>query len=554
MSDNITINIVDNPANVSVGLSSSSDVINVNTFANSAIWGNIIGLLSAQSDLWYELSAKALNADLQGLKTFVEANSAQWDESADIIPTVVNFLSSNLVTVQTLNATSQILSGGVDIGDIFITSAQESQTLTYNPESFKLSIDRGNEVSLSSIPLAAPVQSVNSAVGDVYIGPADYLSTVTVSVFEAGEENVNGEYVYAGVYFGKGEYRKSKDTVIYWDNFNWYINHNYDDLYISETTNADFPWEVETWSVIPGATGPAPSSVVQATGDIFESIIGVRTNPALRGTASTKNVGTGPDDVAAGDHTHVPVEVGLGPEDNAIFQTLSTQSVSTGVINAQVELLSANVPLHDIFITTEEESQTLTYNVTGESLTIDRGNTVSLSSLSYRTITDPTGNLETIQQFANSYNGDIHPGFNVTLYNGRVYTFAGTDKNNSNHYLEVNTNPYMPIYREVALSGSQTEVIDTFYLGNFKTARYNLQIETNFNNEIYYSEINVVGSVQTSTGVASEYGQIFTDQLILGYDVNVSFNHLNFIVLYNTDMTPGRKIIIKGHRTNFYMI
>ena len=388
MSDNITINIVDVPTNVSVGLSSTSDVVSVNTFANSAIWGNIIGLLSAQSDLWYELSAKAL--------------------SSQIVPTIVNYLCSNEVLVESLNTKFEILSAGVNLFDIFITSAEESQTLSYNPATYNLSISLGNTVNLSSILLS--------------------------------------------------------------------------------------------------------------------------------------------------------------PNLDAVFQTLSTQSITTGNLNAsgsvdiqgtldvQTEILSANIPLHDIFLTSETDSQTLSYNVTGENLSISSGNTVSLSALSYRNIEDPTSMLLTIQQFANSYNGDIHPGFNVTLYNGRVYTFAGTDKNNSNHYLEVNTNPYMPIYREVALSGNQTEVIDTFYLGNFKTARYNLQIETNFNNEIYYSEINVVGSVQTSTGVASEYGQIFTDQLILGYDVDVSFNHLNFIVLYNTDMTPGRKIIIKGHRTNFYMI
>lgn len=137
------------------------------------LWGTISGVLSTQTDLWSELSAKALNVDFQILKTFVETNSAQWDESGDIIPTVVDFLSSNLVTVQTLNATSQILSGGVDISDIFITSAEESQNLTYDPETFKLSIDRGNEVSLSSIPLAAPVQSVNGYVGAVVLSAQD---------------------------------------------------------------------------------------------------------------------------------------------------------------------------------------------------------------------------------------------------------------------------------------------------------------------------------------------------------------------------------------------
>ena len=388
MADNITINIVDNPTNVSVGLSTTPDIINVDALMGGGIWGSITGLLSTQTDLWSQLSAKAL--------------------SSQIVPTITDYLSTNPILIESLDTRFEILSAGVNLFDIFITSAEESQTLSYDPATYNLSISLGNTVNLSSILLS--------------------------------------------------------------------------------------------------------------------------------------------------------------PNVNAVFQTLSTQSVTTGDLNAsgnvdiqgtldvQTEILSANIPLHDIFLTSETDSQTLSYNVTGENLSISSGNTVNLSALSYRNIEDPTSTLLTIEQFANSYSGSIHPGYDVTLYNGRVYTFAGTDKNNPSHYLEVNANPYLPIYREVALSGDQTEVIDSFYLGDFKTAKYSLQIETSFNNEIYYSEINVVGSVQTSTGVASEYGQIFTDQLILGYDVSVSFNNLEFIILYNADMAPGRKLIIKGHRTNFYKI
>ena len=388
MADNITINIVDNPTNVSVGLSTTPDIINIDTIMGGAIWGSITGLLSTQTDLWSQLSAKAL--------------------SSQIVPTITDYLSTNPILIESLDTRFEILSAGVNLFDIFITSAEESQTLSYDPATYNLSISLGNTVNLSSILLS--------------------------------------------------------------------------------------------------------------------------------------------------------------PNVNAVFQTLSTQSVTTGDLNAsgnvdiqgtldvQTEILSANIPLHDIFLTSETDSQTLSYNVTGENLSISSGNTVNLSALSYRNIEDPTSTLLTIEQFANSYSGSIHPGYDVTLYNGRVYTFAGTDKNNPSHYLEVNANPYLPIYREVALSGDQTEVIDSFFLGDFKTAKYSLQIETSFNNEIYYSEINVVGSVQTSTGVASEYGQIFTDQLILGYDVSVSFNNLEFIILYNADMAPGRKLIIKGHRTNFYKI
>lgn len=217
-----------------------------------------------------------------------------------------------------------------------------------------------------------------------------------------------------------------------------------------------------------------------------------------------------------------------------------------GNLNVTNNILSGGINLKDSL------TQTLNYTASSNNLEITSGNVVSLSALSFENIT-PIDSIKTIEEFAAITNDDINRGFAVTLYNGRVYVFAGTNKNNSSHYLEVNNNPHSPIYREVSLSGNQI-IIDSFHLGDFKSAKYTIQIETNFNNEIYYSEINVVGSVQTSTGVASEYGQIYTEELILGYDVNISLNNLNLILLYESSMVPENKLIIKGHRTNFYKI
>jgi hypothetical protein len=379
MSDNITIDIIENPTNVNVGLSTTPDFFTVNAFPGGAVWGNIVGTLSAQTDLWSQLS---------GL-------------SASIIPTIVNYLSTNPVEVESLNTKFEILSSGVNLFDIFITSEGESQTLSYNPTTYNLSISLGNTVNLSSI------------------------------------------------------------------------------------------------SVSPNA--------------------------------------------------------------NAVFQSLSTQSITaanisvtngvdiSGSLNVNTEILSANVPLHDVLL------QSISYNETAEELSIEQRNTLSLSALSYRNIEDTLDVFDTIEEFVSVFTGVIHPGYTITLRNGRVYTFAGTDKNNPNHYLEVNANPHKPIYRELVFINN-TNIIDSFYLGDFKTAKYTLQIETNFNNDIYYSEINVAGSVQTSTGVACEYGQIFTNQLILGYDVNVSLNNLELILLNNHDPDPEHRYIIKGLRTNFYRI
>jgi hypothetical protein len=81
------------------------------------------------------------------------------------------------------------------------------------------------------------------------------------------------------------------------------LSYNSDDVY-SSAQNTTTPWQVTSWSVITGQTSPAPSSWDRLTGDQWETVIGKRTNPTLRGDAAGKNVGTGANDVAAGNHTH----------------------------------------------------------------------------------------------------------------------------------------------------------------------------------------------------------------------------------------------------------
>jgi hypothetical protein len=191
------------------------------------------------------------------------------------------------------------------------------------------------------------------------------------------------------------------------------------------------------------------------------------------------------------------------------------------------------------------------FDTTSEILTINNSST-SLISLGYENIY-ANSSLETIQDFAASNPQNLYKGYNVTLLNNRVYTFAGTDSTNPSHYLEINANPFTPIYQEIALNQNQT-LIDMFYLGDFKTAKYTLQVETNFNNDIYYSELNVVGSVQSQNAVVSEYGQISTSDLILGYSVSVNANYLYLYLNHSMDTDINHKFLVKGLRTNHYRI
>jgi hypothetical protein len=51
--------------------------------------------------------------------SLVQANSSTWEESADILPTVTNYLSTNNILVNTFNTRGPLLSAGTDLSDIF---------------------------------------------------------------------------------------------------------------------------------------------------------------------------------------------------------------------------------------------------------------------------------------------------------------------------------------------------------------------------------------------------------------------------------------------------
>ena len=192
--------------------------------------------------------------------------------------------------------------------------------------------------------------------------------------------------------------------------------------------------------------------------------------------------------------------------------------------------------------------------VNANSATWDTLFTTPLSTLTYQNVEAPDIH-KTIQTYAASNPIQINKGSNVTLTNGRVYTFAGTDSSNPAHYLEVNTNPITPIYKEISIYNTNQAVVDRFNVADFKSAKYTLQVETSFNNEIYYSEINIVGSVESQIAVASEYGQISTSNIILGYTANYNVNQVELIILFSANLTDiNQKILIKGHRSNFYKI
>jgi hypothetical protein len=159
------------------------------------------------------------------------------------------------------------------------------------------------KVAASGIPEwgneSGAVSSVAGRTGAVTLHSTDISSEQALEVYEAGTADCNGLYIYGGLFNGRPTYYATKNAFIYWDGSNWIINHNGEDQYFG--TAAIRPWD-SIWSLGEGSN-PLPV-VDQVSSRVFEQVVGERTNPTAFGTASVKNVGTGANDVAAGNHTH----------------------------------------------------------------------------------------------------------------------------------------------------------------------------------------------------------------------------------------------------------
>jgi hypothetical protein len=95
MSDNIIINTTTENINLSVSTTTDVYSLSVINVDGASRWGLIVGTLSAQTDLWNNLSAKALNIDLKSLSsnviainTFLNLVSGTWNGGFDAYTTV----------------------------------------------------------------------------------------------------------------------------------------------------------------------------------------------------------------------------------------------------------------------------------------------------------------------------------------------------------------------------------------------------------------------------------------------------------------------------------
>jgi len=85
-------------------------------------WNDVYTHVNILTSEWqYASVTLILSGNLTDLRTTVEENSASWGSSSDTLPTVTNYLSTDLVTISSLNVTEQVLSANTDLFNLFLT-------------------------------------------------------------------------------------------------------------------------------------------------------------------------------------------------------------------------------------------------------------------------------------------------------------------------------------------------------------------------------------------------------------------------------------------------
>lgn len=87
---------------------------------------------------------------------------------------------NNVLEIQgNLNTSNKILSGGVDLANIFLTQETDSQTLSWNATAYELSISNGNTVSLASLSSTGGGSDRNDVNTVVISNSANWINTTT---------------------------------------------------------------------------------------------------------------------------------------------------------------------------------------------------------------------------------------------------------------------------------------------------------------------------------------------------------------------------------------
>lgn len=150
--------------------------------SNSASWGSVFTTVNGTS------------AALGVVTSLVAANSASWEETATIIPTVTNYLSTNNVLISGLQVTNQIKADSSNI-PVTIVNVSINRTFTDNDTNKVFHFDTTSGSLIATFPSNLTdgfnVALMNVGTNSLQISATNLNSTGTTIIDQFG-----GAYVY----------------------------------------------------------------------------------------------------------------------------------------------------------------------------------------------------------------------------------------------------------------------------------------------------------------------------------------------------------------------
>jgi len=326
---------------------------------------------------------------------------------------------NNTLTVNGLSSLGNILSGGVELHDIFLTSETDSQTLTYTESSAELSISNGNTVSLSALIDYETAFSESSA---------KYEDTSTV--VQSNSSNWNFGYnVATYVQANSADWEESAEILPTVTNYlstnsvtistlnvaGQLLSANTDlfDIFLTSETDSQTLTYTESSAELSISNGNTVSlsalidyetAFSQSSAKYEDTYTTVQTN-----SSSWNYQGTDLKELSGNwEDTYTIVQNNSATTWN--YQGTDLKEIS-GNWQSTYETVSA------LSAQWSQDIQTLSFNEGTQELSIDNGNTVSLSSLAVSSV-----NIPTIVQYLSSNNISLsgvtlNPATNLSNFN-----------------------------------------------------------------------------------------------------------------------------------------
>lgn len=382
------------------------------------------------------------------------------------------------LTVSAFDALNVILSGGKNLTEIFLTSATDAQTLSWNSSAYLLSISSGNSVSLASLSstgggtgrddvntavitnsanwniaynTVTAYQSVSSsfATNSTVNSVSSLLTPLTLTNTLTGQLVTNTTFANYQTNVAESTATLLPTSIYQNASGNWQEAYNTATVYQSNSSSyATTAYTDATYLPLSGGTLTSNLSVYGNTfinnnltigGNLTALGTSTFANTIFTTTSALSVVNTGPGpalyvfqasgpyDVASfydGDGIEV-LHVGnagpggfgkVGVNESFPNEELTVRgSISATESIFATSILSGGVDLKDIFLTSETDSQTLSYNEPLAELSISNGNTVSLSALSGQKFNQSL-NINDNVQF-NQINTNTYLSGGINLFN-----------------------------------------------------------------------------------------------------------------------------------------